>query len=60
MTDFSRGTTLTCGHGGCGCRVVIESECHCAGSGAPYVCTCGAPMVELADQGMEPAESSAG
>lgn len=54
MPDYPQGTVLTCGHGDCGCRVVIDAECHCEGAGAPYVCTCGAPMVELLDAGAEP------
>jgi hypothetical protein len=55
MGDLSQGTVLTCSHGHCGCRVVIESECHCPGSGVSYTCTCGAPLVELTDDGAETA-----
>jgi metallothionein len=42
-----QGTVLTCSHGECGCRVRVEAECHCPDAGAPYYCTCGAPMVPL-------------
>lgn len=42
------GTLLTCGHDGCGCRVRIEVECHCAGDQA-YVCKCGDEMHEVAN-----------
>jgi metallothionein len=48
MVDYVSGTVLTCGHGECGCRVRIESECHCTDTNEPYICTCGAPMVEVA------------
>ncbi len=60
MANDVQGTVLTCSHGDCGCRVRIESECHCAGAGGPYVCTCGAPLVELADDSTELTGSSAG
>jgi hypothetical protein len=49
MAHSTSGTVLSCSHEGCGCRVRIESECNCPNAGAPYVCTCGAPMVELAN-----------
>lgn len=55
MNDYAQGTVLTCSHGDCPCRVRIESACDCEGAGAPYVCTCGSPMVEVAD---DMAESS--
>jgi hypothetical protein len=45
MTDYPRGTVLTCTHEDCPCRVRIETECHCASAGEPYRCTCGATMV---------------
>jgi metallothionein len=41
------GTMLTCGHDGCGCRVRIEVECHCAGSEQAYRCICGDEMVAV-------------
>ncbi|MEB3051136.1 metallothionein [Mycolicibacter sp. MYC123] len=41
MANYEAGTVLTCGHSGCGCRVRIETACHCDGSGAAYRCTCG-------------------
>jgi hypothetical protein len=47
-TSYTSGTVLTCSHDGCGCRVRIEAECHCPDSGAPYQCSCGAPMVPAA------------
>lgn len=47
MASYPKGTVLTCGHGECGCRVRIEEECHCAGAGAPYRCTCGDEMVPV-------------
>ena len=50
MTEYARGAVLTCSHGDCDCRVRIESECHCSDAGSPYVCTCGAPMVEVTDE----------
>ncbi|MDA3660183.1 MULTISPECIES: metallothionein [Mycobacterium] len=39
------GTVLTCTHEGCGCRVRIETECHCPGADQPYRCTCGEELV---------------
>lgn len=50
MSEYPRGTALTCTHDDCGCRVRIEVECHCEAAGAAYTCTCGAPMVEAADR----------
>jgi hypothetical protein len=47
MENYSSGTVPTCSHGECGCRVLVESECHCADAGEPYVCTCGSPMVKV-------------
>ncbi|MGH3554112.1 MAG: metallothionein [Mycobacterium sp.] len=41
------GTLLTCTHEGCGCRVRVEEECHCAGAGQPYRCTCGDDLVAV-------------
>lgn len=58
MAIYAQGTVLTCSHGDCGCRVLVESECHCDNAGDPYVCTCGAPMVELADSDAGPVGSS--
>ena len=44
--DFPEGTVLTCGHEGCGCRVVVQHACECVSApGAPYTCSCGSPMV---------------
>jgi metallothionein len=51
MTEYIQGTVLTCSHSDCDCRVRIESECHCTSDTAsPYVCTCGAPMVEVTEE----------
>ncbi len=47
MADYEEGTLLTCGHEGCGCRVRIETSCHCSGSGQPYRCTCGDELVPV-------------
>ena len=47
MADYAKGTLLTCGHEGCGCRVRIEVECHCAESGEAYRCTCGDELVAV-------------
>ncbi|MBV9319629.1 MAG: metallothionein [Mycobacterium sp.] len=47
MADYEKGTLLTCGHEGCGCRVRIEVECHCAESGQAYRCTCGDELVAV-------------
>lgn len=60
MTDYPQGTVLTCSHGDCDCRIRVESECHCTGVSVPYVCSCGAPMVELVDDGAELTGSSTG
>lgn len=60
MTERPQGTVLTCSHGDCGCRIRVEAECHCEGAGGAYVCTCGAPMVELLDDEAELAGSPAG
>lgn len=49
MPNYPTGTVLTCGHGDCGCRIRIEAECHCAGADGSYVCSCGAPMVEVTE-----------
>lgn len=50
-TTYPSGTVLTCSHDGCGCRVRIEAECHCPDAGAPYQCSCGAPMVAVDTSG---------
>jgi len=47
MTNYETGTLLTCGHEGCGCRVRIESECHCGDGSQPYRCTCGDELVAV-------------
>ena len=47
MPDYTTGTVLTCSHEDCNCRVQIEAECDCVDAGAPYTCTCGAPMVQV-------------
>jgi hypothetical protein len=49
MTPITEGTVLTCSHSDCGCRIRIETECHCPDAGQPYTCSCGAPMIEVAD-----------
>lgn len=49
MATLTEGTVLTCTHEDCDCRVRIETACHCEGAGADYVCSCGAPMVEVTD-----------
>ncbi len=49
MTQYSKGTVLTCEHEGCGCRVRIEEECHCESGDQAYTCACGASLVEVAD-----------
>jgi hypothetical protein len=42
---YVKGTLLTCSHGHCGCRLVVEQECHCeSDASATYTCACGAPM----------------
>jgi metallothionein len=60
MANLSEGTVLTCVHEDCDCRIRIESKCTCADAGASYVCTCGAPMVEVTDGGSELPRSSPG
>lgn len=47
MANYEAGTVLTCSHEGCGCRVRIESACHCEGAGAAYRCTCGDELVAV-------------
>lgn len=47
MTQYSKGTVLTCAHEGCDCRVRIEEECHCPSGDQSYTCACGAPLVEV-------------
>lgn len=47
MARYEKGTLLTCRHEDCGCRVRIESECHCPGAGQPYQCTCGDELVAV-------------
>lgn len=49
MPDYPRGTVMTCTHEGCGCRVVIENECHCSEvtPESTYVCACGAPLLPV-------------
>ena len=49
MTQYSKGTVLTCEHEGCGCRVRIDEECNCPSSGQTYICACGAPLIEVSD-----------
>jgi hypothetical protein len=48
MTSYQAGTLLTCAHEDCGCRVRIESECHCPNAGDSYRCSCGAELVPVA------------
>lgn len=49
-TAVAEGTVLTCSHGHCGCRVVVQTVCHCDNeAGATYTCACGAPMVAVAE-----------
>ena len=60
MANYATGTVLTCSHGECGCRVRIESECHCPHADESYVCRCGEVMVEVAGDGAEVAGTSAG
>jgi metallothionein len=51
MGSYEAGTLLTCKHEGCGCRVRIEAECHCADAVEAYRCSCGTEMVPVdADQ----------
>jgi metallothionein len=35
-TQYGKGTMLTCGHEGCGCRVRIDEECHCPSGDQAY------------------------
>ncbi|MBS1695166.1 MAG: metallothionein [Actinobacteria bacterium] len=51
MGSYEQGTVLTCSHDGCGCRVRVETECHCAGATEPYRCSCGAEMVAVDAEG---------
>jgi hypothetical protein len=44
MATVAQGTVLSCGHEGCGCRVVIQEECHCTPDGTAYICICGSPL----------------
>jgi len=55
MTQYTKGTVLTCTHEGCGCRVRIEEECHCASGDQAYTCACGTALVELTDASSTPA-----
>ncbi|MFL0277165.1 MULTISPECIES: metallothionein [unclassified Mycobacterium] len=47
MANYEDGTVLTCGHDGCGCRVRIETACHCSGANVSYRCTCGDELVPV-------------
>ncbi len=48
MSTIPAGTLLTCGHGGCGCRVRIEEACGCSGAETgTYTCVCGAELVPV-------------
>jgi metallothionein len=49
MTEYTKGTVLTCAHADCNCRVVIEAECHCtdAASTSTYMCACGTPLLPV-------------
>ena len=49
MTVVPEGAVLTCAHDGCGCRVLVQSECHCPGAGQSYVCACGTEMVPVTE-----------
>jgi hypothetical protein len=59
MANYASGTVLTCGHGECGCRVRVESECGCTHADEPYVCRCGKPMVKVVDDSTEAAPTGA-
>ncbi len=49
-STVAEGTVLTCSHGHCGCRVVVQNACGCeADAGATYTCACGAPMVAVTE-----------
>jgi metallothionein len=49
MAKYTEGTLLTCTHGDCKCRVLIEAECHCptATDEPAYRCACGAELVPV-------------
>ncbi|MDQ1515366.1 MAG: metallothionein [Actinomycetota bacterium] len=47
MATVAQGTVLTCGHEGCGCRVVVQEVCNCPGGGESYTCICGSPLVPV-------------
>jgi len=48
-TSYAEGTVLTCTHEQCGCRILVETACHCESEAtATYSCACGAPMVVVA------------
>ncbi|MGB8962603.1 MAG: metallothionein [Pseudonocardiaceae bacterium] len=51
MTQYAKGTVLTCAHEECGCRVRIDEECHCPSGDGVYNCACGAPLVEPSEVG---------
>lgn len=51
MAKFEAGSVLTCGHSGCGCRVVIQEVCECPGGGESYTCICGSPLTPVSDSG---------
>jgi len=50
VSDYTKGSILTCTHEHCACRVVIVEECHCDGvsEDSTYLCACGAPLVRAA------------
>jgi hypothetical protein len=60
MSATAKGTVLTCAHEHCGCRVLIEEECHCSGVNAEssYQCACGAPLVPV--EGTRPGSAGLG
>jgi hypothetical protein len=49
VPEYAKGMLLSCSHEGCGCRVLIQEECHCDGVTAEstYTCTCGAPLLPV-------------
>ena len=49
MTKYAKGTMLTCTHQECGCRVLIQAECHCpeVTDESSYRCACGAELVPV-------------
>ena len=51
MTQYSKGTVLTCTHEHCNCRVLVQEECHCDGvtEDSLYRCACGAELVPVTD-----------